>query len=128
MRSEAQAVEDAWALMVAGAEPPAVNYLTGVSMKTLKRMRTALNKLAKHATECAPARMTWKEADQRAATLDHARKIAEAIRKAAGTAPARVVAEALAMANASLPTALMDLWTANNVMRGVRHAETEAHA
>lgn len=128
MRSEAQTVEGAWALMVAGAKPPAVSYLTGVSLKTLKRMRAALNKLAKHAPECAPARMTWKEADQRAATGDQARTIAEAIRKAAGAAPVRVVADALAMASATLPGALMDHWTSNNVTRGVRHAETEAHA
>lgn len=128
MRSEAQTVEGAWTLMVAGAEPTAVSYLTSVSMKTLARMRTALNKLAKHAPECSAARMTWKEADQRAATLDQARTIAEAIRKAAEAAPVRVVADALAMASATLPGALMDHWTSNNVTRGVRHVETEAHA
>ncbi len=134
MRSNVQTVEDAWALVVAGAEPQAVRRLTNVSPISVKRMRTALKKLTKHAPECAPARMTWKEADHRATALSkgqpQARTIAEAISKAAGTAtvPVSVIADALAMANPALPGALMDHWQANNVTRGVRHVETETHA
>lgn len=134
MRSNVQTVEDAWALVVAGAEPSAVRRLTGVSPISVKRMRTALKKLTKHASECIPARMTWKEADGRAAALSkgqpQARTIAAAISKSAGAAavPVSVIAEALAMTNAALPGALMDHWAANNVTRGVRHVETEAHA
>lgn len=134
MRSNVRTVENAWALVVAGAEPEAVRRLTGVSPVSVKRMRAALKKLTNHAPECAPARMTWKEAGRSAAALSkgqpQARTIAKAVSKAAGTAavPVSVIAEALAMTNPALPGALVNLWAANNEMRGVRHAETEAHA
>lgn len=134
MRSNKQAVDDAWAYVVGGARLKAAAMFSGVSIKTAEKMQTALRKLTKHAPECVPSRMTWKEAQRHAEALSRgepsARKIAEAISKAAGTAtvPVRVMAEALTMANAALPEALMDLWEANNVMRGVRHEETEAHA
>lgn len=127
MRSKVSTVEDAWTLVVAGAEQRAVIMLTGVAAISVRRMRAALRKLAKHTPECAPAQMTWKDAAQAAAALSpqrlQARKIAEAIRKAVGTAtvPVSVIAEALAMTNPAIPDALMDAWETNNGMRGVRH-------
>jgi len=132
MRSNASTVEDAWALVVAGAKPRAVRILTDVSPVSIKRMRATLTKLAKHAPECVPVRMTWKEANHLAAAAakgqPQAGTIAEAIRKAVGTAavPVSVIAEALAMTNAALPGALMNTWANNNVTRGVRHHETKA--
>ena len=134
MRSNVSAVEDAWTLVVAGAEQRAVMMLTGVAAISLKRMSAALRKLTKHAPECVPARMTWKEADHRAAAMakgqPQAGTIAEAIRKVVGTAtvPVSVIAEALAMTNAALPDALMGAWENTNRMRGVRHAETKANS
>ncbi len=132
MRSNVSSIEDAWAYVVAGAPQEAAAMFTGVSMKTLERMRTALRKLKKHAPECVPSRMTWKEADRRAALLSkglpQARTIAEAISKAAGaaTVPVSVIAEALAMTNAALPDALMNTWAKNNVTHGVRHEPTDS--
>lgn len=126
-RSTAQAMDDAWAAVVAGAPHTAAAMFTGVSLKTLERMAAALRKLTKRAPECIPVRMTWKEADHRAAAVTkgqpQAGTIAEAIRKAVGTAtvPVSVIAEALAMTNAALPDALMDAWENTNRMRGVRH-------
>ena len=120
-------MNDAWAYVVAGAPHTAAVMFTGVSLKTLARMATALRKLTKHAPEYVPARMTWKEADHLAAAVakgkPQAATIAEAIRKAVGTAtvPVSVIAEALTMTNAALPDALMDAWENNNRMRGVRH-------
>lgn len=138
MRSNVSAVEDAWTLVVAGAEQRAVIMLTGVAAVSVKRMRAALRKLTKHAPECAPARMTWKDAAQAAAALSpqrlQARKIADTLRKALGSEPLPVCvfAEALAMTNAALPGALMNTWATlappatTNVTRGVRHHETKA--
>ena len=112
--------------------------LTGVAAVSVKRMRAALRKLTKHAPECAPARMTWKDAAQAAAALSpqrlQARKIADTLRKALGSEPLPVCvfAEALAMTNAALPGALMNTWATlappatTNVTRGVRHHETKA--
>lgn len=134
MRSNKQAVDDAWAYVVGGARLKAAAMFSGVSMKTVEKMQTALRKLTKQDRECVPSRMTWKEAQRHVKAFakgePSARTIAEAISKAAGTAtvPVRVMADALAMANVALPDALMDLWGTNNVMRGVRHEETEAHA
>lgn len=132
MRSDTQAMNDAWAYVVAGAPQTAAAMFTGVSTKTLERMGTALRKLAKHAPECVPARLTWREADHLAAAAargqPQAGTIAEAIRKAVGTAtvPVSVIAEALAMTNASLPGALMNTWANNNATRGVRHEPTDS--
>ena len=112
----------------------AAAMFSGVSMKTVEKMQTALRKLTKQDPECVPARMTWKEAQRHAEALSKgepsARRIAEAISGAVGTAPVpvQVMAKALTMANAVLPAALMDLWRANNEMREVCHAETEARA
>lgn len=132
MRSNVSAVEDAWAFVVAGAEQRAVMMFTGVAAISVKRMRAALRKLTKHAPECIPARMTWKEAAPMAAALtaerQQARTLADTLRSALGSAPVRVLADALAMTNASLPGSLMEAWAHNNVTRGVRHAETESHA
>ena len=127
MRSDTQAMNDAWAYVVAGAPHTAAAMFTGVSPKTLERMTTALRKLTKHAPESIPARMTWKEADHHATAVakgkPQAGTIAEAIRKAVGTAavPVSVIAEALSMTNAALPGALMNTWANNNGTRGVRH-------
>lgn len=132
MRSNVSAVEDAWAFVVAGAEQRAVMMFTGVAAISVKRMRAALRKLTKHAPECVPARMTWKEAAPMAAALtaerQQARTLADTLRSALGSAPVRVLADALAMTNASLPGALMEAWAHNNATRGVRHEETQARA
>lgn len=132
MRSDTQAMDCAWVNVVAGVPHTAAAMFTGVSLKTLERMATVLRKLTKHAPECVPVRMTWKEADHLAAAVakgqPQASTIADAIRKAAGTAavPVSVIAEALAMTNAALPGALMNAWENNNRMRGVRHEPTDS--
>lgn len=130
MRSNASTVEDAWALVVAGAEPRAVRILTDVSPMSVKRMRAALKKLAEDAPECVPARMTWKDAAHVAAALtterQQTRTLADTLRSALVSAPVHVLADALAMANATLPGALMEAWAHNNVTRGVRHEENQA--
>lgn len=132
MRSNVSAVEDAWTLVVAGAEQRAVMMLTGVAAISVKRMRAALRKLTKDAPECVPARMTWKDAAHEAAALtaerQQTRTLADTLRSALGSAPVRVLADALAMTNASLPGALMEAWAHNNVTRGVRHEENQARA
>lgn len=132
MRSNASTVEDAWALVVAGAEPHAVRILTDVSPISIKRMRAALKKLAEHAPECVPARMTWKDAAHAASALtaerQQTRTLANALRNALGSypVPVHVLAEALAMTNATLPGALTNTWANKNGTRGVRHHETQA--
>lgn len=127
-------MDDAWAAVVAGAPQAVTTMLTGVVPKTLERMHTALRKLTKHAPECVPARMTWKQAMQAAAEAKAAaarstpRKDAETPAKACGRQPGTVsaIAGALAMIDPGLPCALMEYWTASNVTRGMRHDETQA--
>ena len=121
MRSNAQAVEDAWALIVAGAKPDAAKLLTGVTLQTLDRMKTAMRQLANRTPGCAPSRMTWKEA-MRAAERVKAAQVTKQTHKAPSSEPEFVSALAgvLVMLDADLPGALMEFWKDNNVTRGVR--------
>lgn len=126
-RSTAQAMDDAWVAVVAGAPQAAATMLTGVVPKTLERMRTVLRRLERRAPECVPARMTWREAMHAA---EQAKAAAGAPRKVPSTDPEFVhaLAGALAILDADLPSSLMEYWAAPNVTRGVRHVETQARA
>lgn len=128
-RSTVQAMDDAWAAVVAGAPQAVVMMLTGVVPITLERMHAALRKLTKHAPECVPARMTWKQARLAAAAHSTPRKDAETPSKACSRQPGSVsaIAGALAMIDPGLPSALMEYWTATNVTREVCHEPTGRH-